>query len=466
MHDTAQSSHAISNQEKARKFRFTKEAIDELTPPVAGRVLYYDQKTAGLALAVAATGKRVFHYYRKVNNKPKRIQIGSFPEWTIDQARRQVAEYNAEAARGIEPGETERKAKEEEAKAAIRLMTFGELFAKYYADHSVPHKRQSREDLLKYNRHIASGRWGVHIADKPASQVTRGEISQIHVSFGRKHPTSANRLLAVISSVYSKAIEWQLLEGPNPCFHIKKFPERSRERFLQPDEMPRLFEALRIEENETVRDFIFLCLFTGVRRTTVMKMKWEDLSFDREQWFIGMTKNGTPQTVPLVDEALVILKSRQEAAKDDEVYVFAGPGKCGHIIEPKKVWRRVLCRATTLGLLQKVAEARNWTESETMAVRHEALAQDDHGVELLFEMAKRHKIQLKPLDMRDLRVHDLRRTMGSWQANTGASLPIIGRSLNHKSPQSTQVYARLMIDPVRKSMQKATSAMVSGLIPD
>lgn len=60
----------------------------------------------------------------------------------------------------------------------------------------------------------------------------------------------------------------------------------------------------------------------------------------------------------------------------------------------------------------------------------------------------------------DLRIHDLRRTLGSWQAITGASLPIIGKSLNHKSQQATAIYARLDLDPVRMSVEKATAAML------
>jgi len=60
----------------------------------------------------------------------------------------------------------------------------------------------------------------------------------------------------------------------------------------------------------------------------------------------------------------------------------------------------------------------------------------------------------------DLRIHDLRRTMGSWQAITGASLPIIGKSLNHKGQQATAIYARLDLDPVRASVEKATEAML------
>jgi integrase len=59
-------------------------------------------------------------------------------------------------------------------------------------------------------------------------------------------------------------------------------------------------------------------------------------------------------------------------------------------------------------------------------------------------------------------LHDLRRTLGSWQARTGASLAIIGKSLNHKSQQATAIYARLDLDPVRASVNTATAAMLEA----
>ena len=62
----------------------------------------------------------------------------------------------------------------------------------------------------------------------------------------------------------------------------------------------------------------------------------------------------------------------------------------------------------------------------------------------------------------DLRIHDLRRTLGSWQAKTGASLTIIGKSLSHKTHQATAIYARLDLDPVRQSVERATSAMLAA----
>ena len=99
-----------SNQNRALRIKFTVEAFDQLPIPEVGqgRIMYYDAKTSGLVLSVSATGKKVFHFYRKVKNIPRRLQIGPFPEWTIDQARRQAAKYNAEVARGIPPGEERR----------------------------------------------------------------------------------------------------------------------------------------------------------------------------------------------------------------------------------------------------------------------------------------------------------------------------------------------------------------------
>jgi integrase len=61
-----------------------------------------------------------------------------------------------------------------------------------------------------------------------------------------------------------------------------------------------------------------------------------------------------------------------------------------------------------------------------------------------------------------LRIHDLRRTLGSWQAITGASLAIIGKSLGHKSVDATLIYARLSADPVRESVERATAAMIAA----
>ncbi|WP_374759018.1 hypothetical protein [Dyadobacter chenwenxiniae] len=59
----------------------------------------------------------------------------------------------------------------------------------------------------------------------------------------------------------------------------------------------------------------------------------------------------------------------------------------------------------------------------------------------------------------DIHLHDLRRTLGSYQAINGTSMQIIGQSLGHKSQQATQVYSRLTLDPVRRSVEEAVTMM-------
>ena len=69
-------------------------------------------------------------------------------------------------------------------------------------------------------------------------------------------------------------------------------------------------------------------------------------------------------------------------------------------------------------------------------------------------------VKLTNADIENLHIHDLRRTFGSWQTAGGSSIPIIGKSLGHKSQQATAIYARLDIDQVRHSVESAAQAML------
>ncbi len=114
-------------------------------------------------------------------------------------------------------------------------------------------------------------------------------------------------------------------------------------------------------------------------------------------------------TVHLSGPALEILRRRQADA-DGQEFVFPGRRHGKPLSDPTKPWKDILAKA----------------------------------------------------GLHDLRLHDLRRTMGSWQAATGASLPIIGKSLGHLNQGTTAVYARLDLDPVKDAVDRATSAMLTA----
>jgi integrase len=177
---------------------------------------------------------------------------------------------------------------------------------------------------------------------------------------------------------------------------------------MQGDELPRFFQALAEEANDTMRDYFLLSLLTGARRANVLSMHWADVNLERAEWRLKTTKNEVPQTVTLSPQAVEVLRNRLPAIPTG--FVFPGKGQSGHLVEPKKGWERILARA----------------------------------------------------GLADLRIHDLRRTLGSWQAKQGASLAIIGKSLNHKNQNTTAIYARLDLDPVRDSVNTATAAMLAA----
>lgn len=191
-------------------------------------------------------------------------------------------------------------------------------------------------------------------------------------------------------------------------------------------------------------------------------MRWDSLDFDENIWNIPLTKNGRPQAVPLIPAMLDLLRARQK--QNGTEWVFPSSGATGHYVEPKKGWKTLLARATVLRLVDKLAEHHGWNEQEASRALSLILGSPEGALESYEREAKKVGIWLKPLDMRDLRMHDLRRTLGSWQANANVSLTIIGKTLGHKSPQSTKVYARVALAPVREAMILATSNMLNPSI--
>ena len=384
-------------KQQTKNFNFTKKSLDALPWPEKGKRLYvYDTRVRGLEMMVTDQGTKSFKVYRKLNDKPVRVTLGKYPEMTIEQARNEAQKIITEMLKGKNPNEEKKKLRAE--------TSLGEMFALYLERYSKHHKKTWQSDERDVPRFLG------HLFQRKLSAITKQDIQAIHEKIGKENGLyQANRLLARVHIIYNKAIEWGW-EGINPAHGIKKFKEKSRDRFLHPDELPRFFESLEAEQNDTIRDYIYISLFTGVRRSNVLAMRWNEIHFERREWLVPETKNGESLRVHLVESVIDILRIRLEKYGKKE-WVFEGPGKTGHLMEPKAGWKRILDKA----------------------------------------------------GIKDLRLHDLRRTLGSWQAATGANTYMIGHSLGHKSPQSTAVYARLNLDPVRDSVEKATQAMLQTI---
>lgn len=405
-----------------RRFLFSQEKIDRLPCPTNGqRAYYYDAKVRGLAVAVAPLGKKTFVLYRKVMGRPQRITIGPYIDLSVDQARKEAERMNADIALGKDPA-AQRKAIRAES-------TVKDLFTKYLEQQAKPFQRTWKNDQSMYNAHLEN--WQL----RKLSSIQRSDVQALHTRIGNHSgKTAANRVVQLLRRLFEYAIEngW---EGENPAKKIRFFPERKRERFMDGGELRAFFQSLAEELNTTVRDYMLISLLTGARRSNVQAMRWDEIDWGRSTWNISADKAKGKESlnVPLSQIALRILETRKAIAMTE--WVFPGTGKTGHLVEPKSAWKRLLKNAAAI---QKKA----WMEANSDATEADFHRENPNT------------------GFRDLRLHDLRRTLGSWQAATGASLPIIGKSLGHKSLSATQVYARLDLDPVRASVARATDAML------
>ena len=413
----------------SKSIKFKEETVVALVGPATGRDEYRDSETAGLYLRVTAQGIKTFSYIgrAKGSGRVERYTIGKHPGVRVKEAQARAMKLAGLMADGTSAAQA--------ARSKRREMTLSDLHREYLADARTKRKRPDKIDdifrlyvadafgtrKLSEIAHTDIALWHRGLPKTinrrrevnrktRATALAKGE-SPVLSSALRMVPTagtrSANQALKLVHAMYRWAIERaRLYAGDNPAHGIEPFKETSRDRFLKRQELAPFFEALRTEPNETLRDFFLVALLTGARRSNVLMMRWAQVHLDDAEWRIPDTKNGTPQTVTLAPEAVAILSDR--LARSSSEWVFhSSASKTGHVTEPKAAWKRIIERA----------------------------------------------------GLKDLRVHDLRRTLGSWQAGTGASLVLIGKSLNHQSAQSTQVYARLDLDPVRQSVERATSAM-------
>ncbi len=282
------------------------------------------------------------------------------------------------------------------------MITLRELFETYMRLHARPHCRSWRNLERCFESYLSH--WG----DLPASSIKRIDVQELHARLGQTAGhTTANRVVQLLRPIYNMGIQWEIYDGKNPAQGVRMFRLQPRDRFLEKEEVALFLNALATLRYQTTKDCLLLCLLTGARRDNVRSMRWDQISFDRAVWHIPHTKNGLAQNVPLVPLALDVLKTRFRESKSQWVFP-SERSSTGHITRVDNAWGKIVERT----------------------------------------------------GLSNIRPHDLRRTLASWQAITGADIAVIARTLNHKDLKSTSIYARLSLDPVRASMEKATKEIL------
>ena len=278
----------------------------------------------------------------------------------------------------------------------------------------------------------------VHVApalgSKRAREVTSADVGKLHRKIGTKTPVTANRIVALLSSLFSWAAgRGRVPKDLNPARGITRYREQGREKFLSGEELARLGDALR--EAETVgvpwvvdelspkakhvpKDnrrtkvspyataALRLLLLTGCRLREILNLRWEE--FDRERGMLLLPDSKTGRKPVILSGAAIAVLEGIPRAGD---YVIAG-------------------------------------------LRHEKARRD---LKRPWE-AIRHRAALGPI-----RLHDLRHTFAATGAGSNLGLPVIGKLLGHKRAETTSRYAHIAADPLKTAADAIASKLAAKM---
>ncbi|MFA7331946.1 MAG: tyrosine-type recombinase/integrase [Candidatus Delongbacteria bacterium] len=380
------------------RIRFTKAALEALQGDGAKRTWVFDDQVPALACMVTPAGGKSFYVVKHRKGRTHQVRLGSVQELAVDRARRMAIDMVMEILAGRGPAPARQVV--EDVPAELTLM---EAFEEYMA-HAATRRRDVT--LAEYRR-----AWDMHLSTlqgRPVRELRRKDVEALHQRIGKDNGRiAANRLVATLKAVLHRAIAVHELGIPNPAARIEFFEEQERTRRLEAHELPAFLKAIDEDPSRDLRDFILLLLFTGVRKTNLLAMRWEHVSREKALWTIpgGESKTHRELHVVLSSHAMAILEQR--AAGHAGPFVFPGRQK-GHMASPQNGWDRICVRA----------------------------------------------------GLTDLHMHDLRRSLASFQIDTGTPLEVIQKTLGHESKVTTEIYARLALDPVRASVERATEEML------
>jgi integrase len=384
--------------------KISKRTIDAAKPSGVRYVLW-DTELKGFGVRVETSGLKSFLVRYRHLGRRRFLSLGRFGEITPEQARLLAQKALSKVREGADPADERSQDRE--------AITVKKLVERFLADH-VEEKRKSK--TATHYRSILEGYLVPKFGSKKAQELSRADMAKLHLEV--KHaPYQANRLLAVVASMYSFGDKHGLTpEDFNPAKKIERFPEARRERFLTTDELQKLGQAFReLDESGrfgTAIPALMFLLLTGARLNEILKLKWRYVDLERGLLLLPDSKTGK-KAITLNSASAAILsemKTKADVKKDGE-YVFYGVDSEIPRSDLKKPWAAV----TELAGLE------------------------------------------------GLRIHDLRHSFASVGAGAGLGLPIVGKLLGHTQASTTQRYAHLDVDPLRKAADEIGGRIAEAL---
>lgn len=424
--------------------RLTDTFIRKALSPATGQRILWDTDVKGFGLRITSANAKAFILDYRTHGRQRRITIGTFPSWGTAAARKIAAGMRKKVDLGSDPmGDRE---------AMREAPTLYDVWERYETEYLPQKAHTSQKDETSMWKNIILPKLG----KTKLIDLESFNIDELHkdITKLRGTPVRANRVIASLRKALNLAIRWDWIEK-NPANGVRRNPEERRTRYLNKKEIGKLAEALAQHSDRTAANAIKLLMLTGARKSEVTSATWDMFDLDNGIWTkpSAHTKQRKLHRVPLNAPALNLLKDikRQAEAnykkalrKDDKTifspFVFPSAASPNQPIkEIRKTWNAV-CK--TAGLI----------EQKPKKDRNGKIVKKDGEIIMI--------------DWPNVRIHDLRHSFASILVSAGASLPLIGQMLGHTQVQTTQRYAHLYDDPLRKAANMVGDVITAPSEPE
>lgn len=337
--------------------KLTKRIVDGAKPK--GRDFFmWDSEMPGFGLRVFASGRRSYVIQYKLSGRTRRMSLGAHGVLTPEEARTKARRLLVQVADGADPSD--------KRKSERQGTTVSDLCERYFEEHVLVH---NKANTAKEFRRLIDARIIPALGMMKVTQLSRQDVIKLHLSM-KGTPRQANLTLAVLSKALNLAELWELREeNTNPCRLIKKYPERKRERYLSEDELTKLGremdKSLKAgKESKDVVNALRLLAFSGCRLGEVLSLKWEHVDLENGLIVLPDAKAGA-RAHPIGQSAISLLSSIPRI--DGVPWVFHSSTQGKHLSSStiETAWQRIR----------------------------------------------------KRMDITDIRIHDLRHTVGTYSDN-------------------------------------------------
>ena len=316
------------------KTKITKTFVDKTPFTDKGQKLYCDTEIKGFYLIVGMKSK-TYVAQKDINGKTVRYTIGKHGHFTPEKARSIAKDKLCLMAQGVNPNK-------EEEKEIGETMTLGDILESYRSTRKSVSERTIRDYNYYLEKYLSD--WiNVLIVD-----ITKEMVVKKHSFIGTNNGHRvANGTMQILRALFNHANALFDICETNPVSHLSRikawYPEKRRRTYIKPSDLKKWWEGVQDLENDTMRDFFTLLIFTGLRRGEASSLRWSDLNLEDKTLTINQTKNGDPLTLPLGEFLLKMFENRKRKYHNYE-FVFPGSGKTGCIAEPKKGVYRVIAQ--------------------------------------------------------------------------------------------------------------------------